>query len=85
MPVYTYADYYYLPFIINEGDICWFKNNKLHRDNDLPAVEYEGDQYWYKNDKQYFPTVFSININMIKILIVKMNDKWWYKIDIFHN
>ena len=28
------------------------KNDKLHRDGDLPAVEYShGDKYWYRNGK----------------------------------
>jgi len=37
----------------NDYEICWFKNEKLHRDDDLPA--YIGKKYgtyiWYKDDK----------------------------------
>jgi hypothetical protein len=34
------------------GDQFWYKNGKLHRDGDLPAVIYAtGDQLWYKNGK----------------------------------
>ena len=32
--------------------ISHYKNCKLHRDNDLPAVEYiNGSKYWYKEGK----------------------------------
>jgi len=32
------------------GGIRWFKNGKLHRDNDKPAViHFSGSTYWYKN------------------------------------
>ena len=35
-----------------QGAQYWFKNGKLHRDNDLPAVIYaDGTQYWYQNGK----------------------------------
>ena len=38
--------------INNTGNKFWFKNGKLHRNNDLPAVEYaNGGKCWYKNDK----------------------------------
>ena len=31
----------------------WYTNEKLHRDNDLPAViYYDGEQKWYKDGKQ---------------------------------
>ena len=34
------------------GDKYWYKNGKLHRDNDLPAVEQSnGNKYWHKNGK----------------------------------
>lgn len=37
-----YIDYY--------GDVEWFKEGELHRDNDLPAVECSnGDKSWFKN------------------------------------
>ncbi len=34
----------------SEGNKIWYKNGKLHRNKDLPAVEYaNGNKYWYKN------------------------------------
>ncbi len=42
--------------INNNCSKYWYKNGKLHRDNDLPAIIYkifqdEEDQYWFKNGK----------------------------------
>ena len=41
--------------LINDtGNKFWFKNNKLHRNNDLPAIEYaNGDKEWWKNGKHH--------------------------------
>ena len=37
------------------GSQYWYKNGKLHRDNDLPAVIYlDGTQCWYKNGEIYY-------------------------------
>ena len=34
-----------------DDTICWYKDNKLHKENG-PAVECDnGDKYWYKNGK----------------------------------
>jgi hypothetical protein len=42
--------------IDKNGDHYWFKNNGLHRDNDLAAIiYYDGRQCWYKNGVQYYP------------------------------
>ena len=36
----------------SNGDKLWYKNNKLHREDDKPAVENaNGDKTWYKNGK----------------------------------
>jgi hypothetical protein len=36
----------------DEGNQHWFKNGKLHRDNDLPAIIWaSGNLEWYKNGK----------------------------------
>lgn len=37
------------------GNIRWFLNSKLHRDNDLPAVEIKkfGIKHWYQNGVQH--------------------------------
>ena len=34
--------------------VKYYKNNKLHRDGDLPAIEYaNGSKCWYKNGKRH--------------------------------
>jgi antitoxin component YwqK of YwqJK toxin-antitoxin module len=33
------------------GSKEWYKNGKLHREGDLPAVEWDGSKFWYKNGK----------------------------------
>lgn len=36
-------------YIDNQGNHYWFKNDLLHRDDDLPAVELlDGEKQWYK-------------------------------------
>ena len=36
--------------IDNVGNKFWYKNGKLHRDGDLPAIEWaNGEKCWYKN------------------------------------
>ena len=36
------------------GNQYWYFNNKLHRENDKPAiVNIHGDQYWYFNGKRH--------------------------------
>ena len=49
-----------------DGDQIWYKNNKYHRDNDLPAIiELSGDQFWYQNGKYHrdndLPAVITID------------------------
>ena len=35
-----------------DGGRAWYKDGKLHRDGDLPAIEWaDGTRYWYKNDE----------------------------------
>ena len=39
-------------YITERGDKYYYKNNKLHRDSDLPAGEYSnGNKYWYRNNR----------------------------------
>ena len=41
--------------IYNDGTKFWYKDGKLHRDNNLPAViRSNGDVEFYKNGKQYW-------------------------------
>ena len=36
--------------VTSGGTQMWYKNRKLHRDNDLPAIIWTGgNQEWYKN------------------------------------
>jgi antitoxin component YwqK of YwqJK toxin-antitoxin module len=38
--------------IYSDGKSKWYKNGKLHRDNDMPAIiTADGSQEWYKNGK----------------------------------
>jgi len=38
------------------GSQIWYKNDKRHRDNDMPAVIYvNGKKFWYKNGVWYDP------------------------------
>ena len=39
---------------VYENRTVWFFNGKLHRENDLPAVEYiNGHKEWYLNDERH--------------------------------
>lgn len=41
-------------FTRENGDQYWFKNDKLHRDDDLPAIVYvNGGHAWYKDGQLY--------------------------------
>jgi len=57
----------------------WFKNNKLHRDNDLPAViRYNNkEQYWYKNGLQH-------RDNDLPAIIFNNGHQVWYKDGLIH-
>ena len=51
----------------------WFKNGKLHRDNDLPAIIFGiGDRYWYKNGELH-------RDNDLPAIICENGDQFWYK------
>jgi hypothetical protein len=40
--------------INSEGDTHWYKDQKLHREDDLPAILYsDGHRSWYKNNELY--------------------------------
>jgi antitoxin component YwqK of YwqJK toxin-antitoxin module len=57
----------------DHGNEYWYKNGKLHRDNDLPALIYkDGDKLWYKNDKLH-------RDNDLPSIILINGDKFWYK------
>ena len=79
MPVYTYFNLYDIPEYI-EYMKCWYKNNELHHDCDLPAVEYVyiyENKCWYKNGKYHrdgdLPAIEYDN-----------SEKYWYKNGFYH-
>jgi hypothetical protein len=37
--------------IIDDRNFRWYRNNKLHRDNDLPAFVTYSESAWYQNGK----------------------------------
>jgi len=60
------------------GNKYWYKNNKLHRDNDLPAIIYEnGEQRWYKNG-------FLHRDNDLASVICPYGYQGWYKNGVLH-
>jgi len=55
------------------GDKVWYKNGKIHRDNDLPAqVDANGHKAWYKNGKQH-------RDNDLPAVEYTDGDKYWFK------
>jgi len=54
------------------------KNNKLHRDDDLPAVVYVGGtQEWYKNGQ--------LHRDNLPAIIYSSGYKYWYKYGICYH
>jgi hypothetical protein len=54
-----------LPAAISLRSQCWYKNGKIHRDNDLPAIiSQNGYKGWYKNGQLHrdndLPAVMSL-------------------------
>jgi antitoxin component YwqK of YwqJK toxin-antitoxin module len=59
--------------IDERGDEYWYKNGKLHRDNDLPAIIFSnGYQGWYKNGKLH-------RDNDLPAAISSDGDHYWYQ------
>jgi hypothetical protein len=51
----------------------WYVNHKLHRDNDLPAVEYmDGSKQWYQNGLNH-------RENDLPAIEINNGTKWWMK------
>ncbi len=59
----------------------WYKNGKLHRDNDLPAIIYkiyqDEDQYWFKNGKLH-------RDNDLPAVVHQNGYQGWYKNGVLH-
>jgi antitoxin component YwqK of YwqJK toxin-antitoxin module len=59
-------------------DEYWYKNGKLHHDNDLPAIIYEdGEKRWYKNGQIH-------RENDLPAVICPYGYQVWYKNGEFH-
>jgi len=64
--------------IDEKGYQWWYKNGKLHRDNDLPAViQTNGIQRWYKNGQSH-------RDNDLPAIISPNGYQGWYKHDELH-
>ena len=60
------------------GTQFWYRNNKKHRDNDLPAeIHADGSQYWYQNGKYH-------RDNDMPSLIHATGRKVWFQNDLIH-
>ena len=63
--------------LLKEGDFVWTLNGKLHRENDLPAIEgVNGDKEWYQNGKKhrdYGPAIKRVD-----------GSEGWYQYDKLH-
>ena len=60
------------------GTQTWYKNGKIHRDNDLPAViNLYGDQIWYKNGEIH-------RDNDLPAIIYSNGAQYWYQNGLFH-
>ena len=67
-----------IPALIYEGDNYWYQNEKLHRDNDHPAIMYkDGGRLWYQHGKLHRdndqPAVIEIDGN-----------QYWYQNNKLH-
>jgi len=64
--------------IENEYGKFWLRNNKQHRDGDLPAVEFaNGDKFWFKNGLRHCD-------NDLPAVEYKNGPKYWYKNNKLH-
>jgi hypothetical protein len=60
-------------------NVSYFRNGKLHRDNDLPAViNANGDKYWYKNGFKHRDN------DLPAIIHNDCGEKIWYKDGLIH-
>jgi hypothetical protein len=42
-------------YVNNRGDLFWYRNGRLHRDNGQPAIIYiNGKKEWFKNGMRYY-------------------------------
>ena len=71
MPIYTYK--------YNDRETkCWYKNNKYHRNCDLPVVEWiSGNKFWYKNGKWH-------RDDDLPAIEWADGSKNWYKNNLYH-
>ena len=74
--IYTYVCLHYQPHnkcLDSNGFQLWYKEGKIHRDGDLPAIIYSyGDQAWYKDGKIH-------RDGDLPAKIYTNGDQHWYK------
>lgn len=64
--------------LTREGRRLWYKNGKLHRDNDLPACIFVHDKFWYKDG------VYHRDDNKPAIEYAD-GRKYWYKMGVVYS
>jgi hypothetical protein len=56
-----------------KGNICYYKDGELHRDNDLPAVEWDNEtKFWYQNGLKH-------RDNDLPAAVYSNGDRKWYQ------
>lgn len=64
--------------VCSNGTQFWYRNNQLHRDNDLPAIVYfTGTQCWYQNGQLQ-------RDNDLPAAIFSDGAQYWYKNNKLH-
>ncbi len=66
------------------GDKRWYKNGKIHRDNDLPACEYsDGNKYWYQNGNTHrignHAIIYHDNTKRFHINVIEYTEENYWK------
>ena len=55
-----------------DGSKCWYKNNKLHRE-DGPAIwQTNGDKYWYQHDLRH-------RVDGPAVEFITGYKAWWFR------
>lgn len=84
--ILNFSDIVFWHYLINKKDKIWFKNGKIHRRKDRPALEREnGDKIWFQNNRRHRarnkPAIISANQDRFyffkgkKYVILKEDEK----------
>lgn len=61
-----------IEYKFSDGTKAWYKNNKLHRDDDLPAVIWaDGTKLWYQNG------VLHRDNNLPAVIFADGKEEWY--------